>query len=164
MKNEIVFKFINDLEARMQAEYIHEGGTSHVNRDDLTSAEMRRDVTRFVAPKFISGVYTERAGMACAWRIRKWLSKRYDVTLTEQYDWWVNVNDDAEYTPDNDIAVNYYVKTPDKCVYLCIWNNKIVPQLNHAYAFPGRIKYWHTPNTNQKEDRMIISYGFNIVK
>ena len=150
MDNQIILKHIPDLEALIQCEYIiHDGACP-------STCKSSESIVNWEA--FKSRVYTQNSGMAVAYRIRRWLEKRLKVDLHQQYDWWVNCNNNDTYQPTSDITVIYYAQTSPQSGQFRIWSNKITPKQNYAYAFPGNVVYHHTDGS---ADRITITYSFN---
>ena len=153
MKNEIILKHIPDLEAIHQCHYILQDGACPATYSTTETVEAGVNWEAFE-----SAVYTQNSGMAIAYRIRRWLEKRLKRELHQQYDWWVNCNNNEAYQPPGDITVIYYAQTSPQSGQFRIWSNKITPKQNYAYAFPGNVVYHHTQGSN---DRITITYSFN---
>ena len=147
MKNQIIFKQIDDLEAILTCEYIIQDGIVRCGQ---------KTIGTFVNyERYQSRLFTERDANGISWRVKRWLERRLNRELSMQFTWWINVNYNDAYKPKGDITAIFYPKASGE---LKVWSNSIPMKEAHAYAFPGNVSFSHTPAVN---DRYSFTWSFN---
>ena len=147
MKNQILFKQIDDPEALMTCEYIIQDG--------IVPCTQKTIGTYVNYERYQSQLFTERQANGITWRVKRWLEKRLNRELSMQFTWWINVNYNNEYKPKGDITAIFYPKASGE---LKIWSNSVQIKEAHAYAFPGNVSFHHTPPMS---DRYSFTWSFN---
>ncbi len=147
MKNQIIFKQLDDREALLTCEYMIQDG--------IVACTQKTWGSIVTYDAYQSPVYTERDAGAITWRVKRWLERRLNRELSMQFTWWINVNYDAPYKPTGDITALFYPKASGE---LKLWNNTIQVKNDHAYAFPGNVEFYHTPAVS---DRYSFTWSFN---
>ena len=76
MKNQIIFKHIDDLEALITCEYMIQDG--------IVGCSQKRTGTYVNYGRYQSRLFTERDANGITWRVKRWLERRLNRELSMQ--------------------------------------------------------------------------------